>query len=284
MYSKVYLARWSQGVFNTGGIAMTFRRYLILIALGLALTMSVACDEDNTTGPTTFYAEEPFSFGFAVEARSQFSLQAINGAVEIVGVPGSAEITVAGVRRVGSTSVADAEVYLDSLIVKADSSQTTAFVWTEQPDAGDGRDYVVDYRITLPDDFNVSALGANGNVDLMSLRGGVTVAFANATISGSAIEGDATMSIANGKIMASVTLLSGSRVDLGAANGDIRLRVPVATSAEVDASLVNGDISTINLTLTDEIRTATSLSGTLGGGDGLISIGVANGSIVIEGF
>jgi hypothetical protein len=178
----------------------------------------------------------------------------------------------------------DAENHLDDLSVVPDSSESEARVRTEQPISSGGRDYIVDYTITLPDTFLVAAGGVNGKLDLQSLEGGVIVGYANVTINGTDLEGDTRMAIANGTIQTAVTLWPGGQVAISAANADIRLMVPVDTSARVQASTANGTIAVQNLTLSDEVRTDTSLTGTLGAGDGSINISIANGSIVLEGL
>jgi hypothetical protein len=248
------------------------------------LVLGVSCDEDSVTQPKKYYASSPFSFGFAVKSRSTFTLESVNGTVTITGDPDAKSIVVSGTRMVGSSSMQDAEAHLDDLTVVPDSSETEARVRTEQPTASGGRDYVVDYSITLPDTFVVAAGGANGELNLQSLKRGVTVGYANVSITGTSIEGDTRMAIANGEIEAALTLLPGGQVALSAANAQIRLGVPVDTSARVQATNANGSIAVENLTFTDEVRTDTSLTGTLGAGNGSINISIANGSILLEGL
>ena len=67
-------------------------------------------------------------------------------------------------------------------------------------------------------------------------------------------------------------------------NGSIALDIPQSTSAEFFASLVNGNISLQNLTLHNRVATNKSLQGTLGDGQGMITLRTTNGNIDVSGF
>jgi DUF4097 and DUF4098 domain-containing protein YvlB len=65
-------------------------------------------------------------------------------------------------------------------------------------------------------------------------------------------------------------------------NGGIDLILPDDTSAEISAKTLNGRVR-IDLDLTDvEMRKKNKLTGTLGGGDGEITINTINGGITIK--
>lgn len=67
-------------------------------------------------------------------------------------------------------------------------------------------------------------------------------------------------------------------------NGNISLSIPDDTSAELLAQVTNGNISTSGLVLQNQVVTGTSLRGTLGAGDGQITLGTVNGNITATGF
>jgi hypothetical protein len=258
------------------------RCLFILIAVGL--TGSIACESDVTSSVNKFPAEETFSYEVAAEARSNFRLIGINGTVELTGSPGAESIVISGVRRVESHSQSDARKRLAGLTVEIDSTDTSVEVRTEQPADTEGRNYLVNYTVTLTDDFDVTIVTANGNVTVRSLKNGVTVSCANAAIVGSAIEGDTEMTVANGSIDTTVMLPPGGRITLGAANGSIHLKIPTDTSAEFAANIANGRIGIKNLTLSNITTTPTRVTGTLGDGNGSIELDTANGDIIAEGI
>ena len=75
-----------------------------------------------------------------------------------------------------------------------------------------------------------------------------------------------------GTIEGEVTLPLNGAIDMKTVTGDINLVIPVNTSAEFSAAVNIGSISDSNLVLQNEVRTATFLSGTLGSGQGTITL------------
>jgi len=203
---------------------------------------------------------------------------------ELSGSPAAETISVDGVRRVESHSVSDAEKRLEGLTVEIDSTETSVEVRTEQPADTEGRDYLVNYTVSLPEVFDVAIVTANGTVTVRSLKNGVVVSCANAEVVGTDIEGTTLMTVANGSIDTEVTLPPGGGVTLGVANGDIHLKIPQSTSAEFAATVANGSVQIRNLTLSNMVTTPTKVTGTLGDGAGSITLDVANGDIIAEGI
>lgn len=256
-------------------------RKSLFLALIVA-AMCPACD-DTTESPARFEAAEPFDVTIARDARTSLSLVGVNGTIRITGSPTANSIEVTGTRRVVSNSFDDAEAHLDLLEVRIDTSGTRVVVETHQPAVADGRDYIVDYAIALPDAFALIVTNANGDVTLEALRNDIVVRCANGRVIASDIEADMDVKIGNGTVDASIVLPPGGIVVMDVANGGIDLNIPTVTSAAFSAKIANGAITLVGLTLSDEIRTLTSVQGTLGGGDGTITLTVANGSIVVTG-
>ncbi|MEJ2721016.1 MAG: hypothetical protein P8181_07715 [bacterium] len=263
-------------------------RTTMRLALGLMLlwmTGLMACESDVTSSQLNkFPAEDTFSYEVAREARTHFQLESVNGKIELTGSPDSNAIVVSGVRRVESHSVADATARLEGLTVEIDSTDTAVNVRTEQPVDTEGRNYIVNYSITLPDNFQITIGNANGNITVRTVTNGVVVSCANGTVVGEGIEGNTIMNVANGSIDTAVTLPAGAGVALDVANGYIHLEIPRETSAQFTATVANGQIGVDNLTLSNMVTTPTKVTGTLGDGDGSIVLGVANGDITVEGF
>ena len=73
------------------------------------------------------------------------------------------------------------------------------------------------------------------------------------------------------------------RIQITAGNGQIVLTIPQNTSAEFSAAVGNGTITLMQLSLSDQTATSTSLVGTLGGGNGSIQLITGNGTITVIG-
>jgi DUF4097 and DUF4098 domain-containing protein YvlB len=81
-----------------------------------------------------------------------------------------------------------------------------------------------------------------------------------------------------------ITIPSNLNITINNVNGSIQLEIPQTTSANFSASLVNGSISLHNLILHNEVVTNKSLHGTLGDGQGEISLNTKNGKIDVLGY
>ena len=90
--------------------------------------------------------------------------------------------------------------------------------------------------------------------------------------------------MAQSGIEAEVTLPEDGTINLNLVTGNIELDIPQSTSAEFSASVVTGTISLSDLVLQNQASTPGSLTGTLGSGEGTISLNVVTGSISVQGF
>jgi DUF4097 and DUF4098 domain-containing protein YvlB len=258
---------------------------IILVSSLLGLTLASACGGSDSGGfvNTRPSAEEPFSFNVARETQTALRLEGISGTVEVTGTPGATSISVAGVRRVEADTLEDATAHLAELDVVVDSSETEVVVRTVQPKLSAGRNYIVNYTISLPQDFAVNVVNVNGDVTVRSVDGDVVVSCVNGQIHADAIAGNAILALVNGQITASVTLPLGGQIDMGLVNGNIDLQIPQTTSAQFAARVGIGSITLTNLSLSNETVTPGSRTGTLGGGDGTISLDVGIGTIAVRG-
>ena len=142
----------------------------------------------------------------------------------------------------------DAADHLKYISIDIDKFTDELIVKTLQPKFSDGRGYNVNYTITVPTSLNLTVKNVNG------------------------------------KISGKVSMPSNGTVDMSLENGSIELDIPQNTSADFSASLVNGSISVHNLTLKNKVETKRSLQGTLGDGEGLITLRTTNGNITALGF
>jgi DUF4097 and DUF4098 domain-containing protein YvlB len=211
-------------------------------------------------------AQESFSYEVNVSGHTRLRLEGINGEVTVTGVDGQASVTIEGERRVESNSSSDAEAHLRELEVQVDESGNEIFVETIQPRDSEGRNYIVNYRISVPKDMEVMLGHINGNIYLRDLSG------------------SSLADLVNGRIEGRLSLPPDGLIDISTVNGTLDLDIPTDTSARVAANVVNGSIHVHNLSLTDSTSTKTSLRGTLGSGRGRIDLNAVNGTIDVTGY
>lgn len=263
-----------------------FKKFGVLLILLTQLVWMTSCGDNDNSQITNrnFEARESFSFEVAVENRSRLRLQAINGEITITGLPGANSVIITGEKRVESDSTEDAEAYLPELEVNVQSLTDEVLVETIQPQETQGRNYIVDYTITLPNNLAAQVDHVNGIVTIDSITNSVSVTTVNGDVSLHNIVGSTFVEIINGPIDSEVTLPLDGTIDMRTMNGTIELDIPQSTSAEFSANVTNGNISVANLVLQNEVRTSTSLRGTLGNGQGTISLETINGNIRVSGF
>lgn len=220
-----------------------------------------------------------------VAGHSRIRLEAGNGEIAITGQPGATSVTVTADLQVGSNvSRLDAETGLNQLGVLVADGSDEIFVQTLQPNNLDGRQYVVNYNITVPDHLAVDVTQVNGHVTVSSIESSLFIEVKNGNVYLSDIIGVATVSVDDGSIDGSVTLPPGGEIMLSTGIGDIDLRVPKSTSAELSALVGFGAITWNNLDLLNAVHTTRSLTGTLGDGSGLIDLDTRNGNIDVTGI
>jgi hypothetical protein len=245
------------------------RRTLPAIILTLSSFVLGACGDDGGSKKSTMvFASDPFSEEVLVGSHTQLTVLGVNGTIEVHGDATATSVSISGTMKVGSDSLDDAQQHLSDMDVVVTEAGTEVLVETDQPDGPQtgGRDYIVEYTITLPDTMKIVVVQVNGEVLIDAM---------NADI-------DATQ--VNGPIGADVVLPPGGQIDLGTANGDISLTIPKDTSAELSCLSATGTVSDSNLDILNPVRTDHSLSGTLGGGDGTIELSNANGDITVKGI
>jgi len=267
----------------------TFSRIVLLVLL-ISCIFWISCGKDNpvdssrNVANTDYVAKESFSFKVEVKDHTRLKLEAINGNVKITGLSESDSIIITGEKRVGSESIEDAEEYLQFLKVSVEELVDEVFVKTTQPEKSYGRSYVVDYAITLPKNLEILASNVNGSVTIDSINNDVTIGNINGLITLNEIFGSAIVGLTNGEIDGKVTLPSNGTITMSLVNGNIDLNIPVNTSAQFTASVTNGNIAISNIVLQNQVSSATSLRGTLGAGQGTISLSTVNGNIIVGGF
>ena len=137
--------------------------------------------------------------------------------------------------KVGAANIVVAERYLDDLQVEVEDRGDEIVIRTIQPDHNQGRNYVVEYTITLPVDLKVAAGLVNGNLTVETIDNVVSVHTVNGNVNLREITGNATVELINGNIDSEVFLPLDGTIDLATTNGNITLSIPHATSAALTA-------------------------------------------------
>jgi hypothetical protein len=253
---------------------------LPFLALGLAF-IAAGCGDD-ITGSEEFMAERSFSVGYVVTTQSHFLAIGVFGNVVVKGSTNSGEIWIEGVRRVISPydrQDASANLARFNNLILANQNQFS--VITRLPSDLRGREYIIDYEITVPEGFAVTVSNVTGDVSISAVDNAVSVENFDGDVSLERIRGDITVELASGAIDAEVSLPVDGVVDLSTGNGNIDLAVPLSTSAEFYASAGNGMVSTGSLDVLDALGGDGTLFGTLGSGSGQITLATGNGDIAL---
>jgi DUF4097 and DUF4098 domain-containing protein YvlB len=239
---------------------------LILLSL-LVLALGGCGGGGTTSGSSLFYVSESFSFELEEGSNTNLTVLGVNGIIEVNGSAAVNSVYISGVMKVGSSTLDDAQLHLVDLDVVITELGTEVMVETVQPNPADGRQYIIEYSITIPDTMLVDVSQANGEVLIQG------------------VESDITASQANGTIEVDSVLPYNGSIILSNGNGNISLFIPTNTSATLSCVSATGRVRSYNLNILDTVPpTSHSIIGTLGGGDGDISISTANGDITLQGI
>lgn len=252
-----------------------------------ALFVQTGCIVDFDSGDirnNDYEARATFSEEISVEDHDRIRLDAINGNVTVTGVSGATTITVSGERIVRSDSQVDADVHLQDLEVHVSDLTNEVFVETRQPKNNRGRNYEVNYTITVPQDLLALLDLTNGNIEVDGIHRDVSIDNTNGNVRMRDIVGSARVDLVNGNIDGEVVMPQDGSIKLEVVNGNVMLEIPTSTSAAFEASVTNGSISTPNLSLQEEDRRLRSVKGTLGDGAGDIDLSTVNGNVTARGY
>jgi hypothetical protein len=231
-----------------------------------------------------FFAEETFTSELLVANHIRIRLEVACGDIVIEGQSDNKLVTVIAKKMVGSDSLEDAEMHLNELEILVTDEADEILVQTLQPENTQGRKYIVDYHIIIPNDLETEVNLNNGDVDVIDVQNSVMVDGVNGDVFLSNIFGNAIVDLTNGSINSAMDLPLNGEIIMSTDNGSIDLNIPTSTSAIFAASVDNGLISTSNLEFDAAVQTPKSLTGTLGNGEGIIELSSINGNIDVVGI
>jgi DUF4097 and DUF4098 domain-containing protein YvlB len=279
--------------------------FVILMAMLLPFTYGGCGGSGGSGSDGQVWVAESFSFDVVVDTQERLLINAVAGSIEIAGSSTADTVIIEGERRVGSKTREDAELHLDMLEVSVEDLDSEIRVETIQPEKALGRNYEVNYRITVPDNLEVyvnqvagpvlidtirAAVSVNtvsGDIDLIEITGSAQASVFTGQVNSQVtlpLNGTIELSTLTGDIDAEVSLPHGGTIDITALEGDINLDIPQDTSAAFSAGITDGVIQLIDLVLHNQTRTAHSLTGRLGDGDGEIWLETEAGNIIVTGF
>jgi len=218
-----------------------------------------------------------------VTSQDAIRLVGANGSVHVLGVAGTAEVSVRAVKRVRSSSPEDAQAHLADLEVRVWAEAEVVRVETHQPSHPDGRSYLVDYEVTVPEGFYVEGVNGNVAVQVERAANGLVLQVGNGNVTLRDLMGSAWISLGNGNLDASASLPPGGQIVFSVGNGSAVLALQPEVSACLKARVGNGTIVVSGLTVTDPVSNAHLFQGTLGSGEGLVDLTTGNGNIRVSG-
>ena len=220
---------------------------------------------------------------FDLTGQTHLTLENTNGSIDITGSDAVSHVQCEITKRVRSTTLEDARQHIDDIVITGETRASDVYVKVEHPTSTE-RNYLVDFVITVPAQFDFQIFCGNGGIELSSTTGDVKLLLGNGEIEFENVTARAACcTVGNGSIEADVTLEDNCAVDFELGNGDIALHIPKGTNAEVDASVGNGQIMFTGLVFSDLSVSRTHLSGILGDGSGHILLSVGNGVIQLLG-
>jgi DUF4097 and DUF4098 domain-containing protein YvlB len=267
----------SDDVATRGGVALA-------VATALAV---VGCGGDEPTVPDIdeVVEQDLSEFEIDVTSQSRVKLNAKDGTIRIRGVANADSVRVDGVRRVESTTMDSAAAYLIDLDVVSSVSADAIRIETSHPDPLSSVRYSVDYDVTVPQGMEVEIENACGDVYAVTVYSSLAVTTGHGNVTLWDVHGSASVYVDRGYIAAVITVPEHGTVDLGVRDGTIGLDIPLDTSAQLSATTTGGLITVSNLELADPgADSSTSVTGTLGAGDGSIALEATMGDVTVSGY
>ena len=221
---------------------------------------------------------------FDVNAQSQFSLENINGAVEITSWDQQ-------VIQVVATIKADDQEDRDRITVDMQQNgrgvkvetrykKDSSWGFKNNNNSGD-----VSYSVMVPADIDLSSIElVNGSLVIENVHGDINVELVNGSVKATGLMGSSEISSVNGSIKAKYKSLSDDfeQVKIQTVNGSIKVYLPENISASVDAETLHGSIKNgFGLSNDEDSFMGKNLKGDIGSGDARISLESVNGSIKI---
>jgi len=218
---------------------------------------------------------------FDVNPNSKFSLENINGKVEITSWSEQI-IKIEAIVRAESQSEFDrVEVEIqqrgDKVSVKTDYEESSSW--------GNNQSAQVTYNVWLPSDTNLSEIElVNGSLTIDNVAGEVNAQVVNGSIKATGLTSNSEIASVNGSIKVFYKSISADLKDINieTVNGSIKLYLPDDVNANLDLETMHGSIKTeFGISAQEGTFMGNSLRGDIGSGDIDINMESVNGSIKV---
>jgi hypothetical protein len=265
------------------------REYLGAGAAGLAATLA-GCSAPGLE--TTVHSTETIS----VDSGTELTVQNQQGLVDVAGWTDDAvELDVT--RRTTLDRSALQRATVESAVDDGVLSVESQF-----EDRRARNRVTVDIRIRVPGDVSVRALQtANGDVQARDVTGDADLLTRNGNVSARNVDGFPRLESTNGNVTAENTAgldrartLNGnvnvevrrirSETLAASTNGSVTLSVPPTLDADVVLTVGNGNVTVADVSLSNERRIATRVTGRLGDGGPRLEGRTVNGDVTLQGL
>lgn len=213
-----------------------------ILALLLAAILLTGCEEEdvmNILGAGSITATETTRYFVAVDAPLTIELMSSNGALALRGEPGIQTATLVVTRRSRGESLEEAEDRLRRIDIHVSPANGRLEAWykSSEQDADVRRFSGVEFELTVPQNSDVNAKTSNGDIDVTSVYGRLSLDTSNGRIEVFDGRGTLNADTSNGRIQV-VQFEGDIRADTS--NGAIWIERVVGS---VDADTSNGSIS-----------------------------------------
>ncbi len=218
---------------------------------------------------------------FDVNANSEFSLENINGKVEITSWSEQVIKIEAIIRAESQNEFDRVEVKIqqrgDKVTVETDYEESSSW--------GNHQSAQVTYNVWLPSDTNLSGIElVNGSLTIENVAGKVNAQVVNGSIKATGLTSDSEIGSVNGSIKVYYQSISTDLKDINieTVNGSIKLYLPDDVNANLDLETMHGSIKTeFGISAQEGTFMGNSLRGDIGSGDIDINMESVNGSIKV---
>jgi DUF4097 and DUF4098 domain-containing protein YvlB len=227
--------------------------------------------------------EEIVDQSYPLAAGGSVALENVNGDVSVE-VWERAEVRMHAVKRASSQEL------LDGLEIKVDAGGSAVRIDTQYPsmrhsDHEHNSFMKVEYSLTVPKSARLDDIDlVNGNLTVVGVEGGMSVATVNGNIVVRDCAGDAELGTVNGAIEARFDRLThGNRLDMESVNGRLDLYLASSIDADLEAESINGRLrNDFGIEVRKGKYVGSDFYGSVGGGGAKVALETVNGSISVH--
>lgn len=217
---------------------------------------------------------------FQVDSNSRFSLENVNGAVNIQSWDKS-EI------KVSVTITADDQRSIDNISIdmKQHGNKVSVETRYDHNSKKSNNSATVKYQVFVPTDTHLSQVSVvNGALNIENVQGKIHAEAVNGAVVAKGLAANSEISAVNGSIKVYYQILADSldEIELETVNGSIKLYLPESISASLDLETMHGSIKTdFGLSSENNMFSGRHLNGNVGSGDIKITLESVNGSLKV---